>query len=188
MLFVNGTQRKERIEICKNCPVYVATTGSCGQPLHRIVNPTAEPVTLDGVTFKPCGCFISAKATLKISDCPAGRWPKIVSVETRKKIAEVIQRYETNKFINVEDRKYLTELLRDLDPRYTPSSCPACVRNELKNLSDALNFGEYVDDVIDQIFNDPVTDSNQLQPVTEIPPTISKFQQPKKKRTRKPKK
>lgn len=186
MFFVNGDQRKERLAICKACPVYNATTGSCGTPLHRIVNPFQAPVTIDGRTFKPCGCFISAKATLKISQCPAGKWPQLIPTETREKIKAILSSYEINRRINVEERKYLTELLQTIDPYYKPTNCAECVRAELKGFIEAFNFGEYVDEVVDEILGAeqaPAADLNTPTDLTapEVPPTIAKFQQISKK-------
>ena len=191
MFFVNGDQRKERLAICKACPVYNAVTGSCGTPLHRIVNPFQAPVTIEGRTFKPCGCFISAKATLKISQCPAGKWPNLISDETRKRIKALLDNYELNKRITVEERKQLTELLKTIDPYYKPTNCAECVRAELKTFIEAFNFGEYVDAIVDEIINTApeatALDVTAESPV-DLPPTISKFQQkPKKTRTRKKK-
>lgn len=191
MFFVNGDQRKERLAICKACPVYNAVTGSCGTPLHRIVNPFQAPVTIEGRTFNPCGCFISAKATLKISQCPAGKWPDLISSETRKRIKVLLDSYQVNRRINVEERKQLTELLQTIDPYYKPTNCAECVRAELKTFIEAFNFGEYVDEIVDEIIN-TAPEATALdvttEPPADLPPTISKFQQkPKKTRTRRKK-
>lgn len=195
MFFVLGQDRKDRIAICKACPVYNVITGSCGPFLHPLRNPNAEPVTIDGVTFKPCGCNIAAKASLKISACPAGKWSSLIPDKTRKRIKHFLDIYQLEKHLTVEQRKELIAELQSIDPTYRSTNCPACVRNELKGLIDAFNFGEYVDVILDDLaISTSELEPEPLSTVTpvenELPPSIAKFVEnaPKKRAKRKPNK
>lgn len=191
MFFVNGEQRKERIAICRACPVYVPTTGSCGQFLHPILNPNQAPATIDGVTFQPCGCNIAAKATLKISQCPANKWPLLLDAKVRDQIKQIVDDYVVNKRIDVANRKILTELLQKINPNYRPTNCGECVRNELRALGDALNFGAAMTTVLNDLatVEEPVP-AEQPNVINEVPPSIAKFvnNEPKKRAKRKPRK
>lgn len=51
-VFVNSSIQNDRMSICNNCEYFNSKTTQCRQ----------------------CGCFMSAKARLKTSSCPAGKW------------------------------------------------------------------------------------------------------------------
>lgn len=191
MFFVTGEQRKERIAICRACPLYVATTGSCGNFLHPLLYPKSEVVTIDGVVVKPCGCNIAAKATLKIAQCPANKWPLILDAKLRAQIKQIVDDYAVNRRIDVSNRKILTELLQKINPNYRPTNCGECVRNELRALADALNFGDVLDVIVDDLATlDEPAPTEQPSVINEVPPSIAKFvnNEPKKRAKRKPRK
>lgn len=45
---------EERMSICRACPEFISLTTQC----------------------KECGCIMKAKTTLKIAECPLGKWGK----------------------------------------------------------------------------------------------------------------
>lgn len=55
-IFASNEQRLERMQICQGCDRYREITRQC----------------------KECGCFMVLKTQLKVSDCPLGKWGKIV--------------------------------------------------------------------------------------------------------------
>lgn len=61
-----------RLDVCKSCPAYRATTESCGRLIVDALFP--EPVLIEGEEVRPCGCYLPLKVTMKHSQCPAGRW------------------------------------------------------------------------------------------------------------------
>ena len=144
MLLTNSEQRTARIDICKACPVYNATTTSCGPFLNKM-NPFNQPTELDGVTFRPCGCNIRAKASLKISQCPAGRWPVILSAKDRAKLLDIIAAAEKSAQMQKSDVDMVNEILQQIDPNYRMNiKCGSCVATDFKYLKDALSFGEVI--------------------------------------------
>lgn len=68
MLFVNGSVRRHRLDICASCEHYVSETKSCGTLGVDAVKDT-----------KTCGCFMPVKAKLKMAECPYGKWDAIVT-------------------------------------------------------------------------------------------------------------
>lgn len=69
---------KERLEICKQCPLYSKNTKGVKNLKYKF---------WDLVNFKKpfctvCGCEIKAKASEEMETCPEGKWPEIT--ETNK--------------------------------------------------------------------------------------------------------
>ncbi len=148
MLLTNAQQRQQRIEICKACPIYNATTTSCGPFLNKL-NPFNEPVEIDGVTFRPCGCNIRAKASLKISHCPGGRWPIILSKKDRARLLDIIAIADKTKQMQKEDIDHVNEILQQIDPNYRMNiRCGDCVARDFHYIKDALTFGEIIEQPI----------------------------------------
>ena len=122
MLFTTAQQRKERLDICMACPVYVSSTGSCG----KFMDLFQDNVTIDGVTFKPCGCHLRSKASLKHFDCPANKWPIIFTKKQLSILKDIAERATKQKFIVKEDRDMLSEIFHTQDPHFRGFSCSSC--------------------------------------------------------------
>lgn len=67
-----------RVDVCRTCPAFHATTESCGRLVVDALFP--EPVMIDGESVNPCGCRMTdfglwkGKASLKHAVCPANKW------------------------------------------------------------------------------------------------------------------
>lgn len=151
MLFTTAQQRKERLDICMACPVYVAKSSSCG----KFMDLFQDLVTIDGVTFKPCGCHLRAKASLKHFDCPAGKWPTIFSKKQLSILKDIAERATKQKFIVKEDRDMLNQIFQTEDPNFRGFSCSSC--------------GSQIFTTLDQLMQDMhngtvVVDSPQVTP------------------------
>jgi hypothetical protein len=48
----NKTKIEERMSICRACPEFISLTTQC----------------------KKCGCIMKAKTTLRLAECPIGKW------------------------------------------------------------------------------------------------------------------
>lgn len=145
MLFTTAQQRKERLDICMACPVYVSSTGSCG----KFMDLFQDHVTIDGVTFKPCGCHLRSKASLKHFDCPAGKWPTIFSKKQLSILKDIADRVTKQRFIVKEDRDTLNEIFQTQDPHFKGFSCSSCggeVFTVLDQLLKDMNNGTVVQD------------------------------------------
>ena len=145
MLFTTAQQRKERLDICMACPVYVSSTGSCG----KFMDLFQDHVTLDGVTFKPCGCHLRSKASLKHFDCPASKWPIIFSKKQLSILKDIADRVTKQRFIVKEDRDTLNEIFQTQDPHFKGFSCSSCggeVFTVLDQLLKDMNNGTVVQD------------------------------------------
>lgn len=75
LLGLNTDLSKQRMEICKACPIYSSRLGGlCNSNLY--LNPyTNEASTVKREGFiQGCGCRLSAKTTLPNASCPADKW------------------------------------------------------------------------------------------------------------------
>ena len=131
-----------RMVICRECPVYNSTTRTCGTPLNKL-NPFATPVTLDGVTFKPCGCFLDLKTKMTFQDCPGGRWPIVVDSEKKAQAKELVQSVKATNVLSDPQRKLLAEfdeLMKGSKGKV--SSCVPCVNKMIDDLHNQLKSEE----------------------------------------------
>ena len=146
MLFTTAAQRKERLDTCFACPVYVSSSGSCG----KFMDLFQDQVTLDGVTFKPCGCHLRSKASLKHFDCPAGKWSPIFNKKQLSILKDIAERATKQKFIVKEDRDMLNQIFQTEDPNFRGFSCSSCgsqIFSTLDQLLQDMHNGTVVVDI-----------------------------------------
>ena len=65
---------EERLQICKECPIYSSIRGICNSALW--LNPKTEEVseTPKNGYIRGCGCNIFFKTKSRSSHCIAGKW------------------------------------------------------------------------------------------------------------------
>lgn len=132
----------ERMHICIECPVYNSTTRTCGMPLNKL-NPFAQPVTLNGVTFKPCGCFLDLKTKMTFMNCPAKKWPQVVDPELVEQARQLVEEVKRTNVLSDSNRKLLTQLDTIMKGTNTKtSSCVPCVNKIIDELNNQLKREE----------------------------------------------
>ena len=57
-----------RYDICKSCPFFKKSTGTCGTLL------IGGKVNHEGGEISLCGCIVSEKTKYVGEECPAGKW------------------------------------------------------------------------------------------------------------------
>lgn len=71
----NSDISEERMEICKNCPLYTTRMGGmCNSKLW--LDPQTGDISLyerPGY-YKGCGCKLDFKTRVRSEECPAGKW------------------------------------------------------------------------------------------------------------------
>lgn len=132
----------KRMSICVECPAYRATTRTCGTPLNKL-NPLGETMTIDGVTFKPCGCFLEVKTKMTLSDCPAGKWEKIVDGSLIQDAQTLLFNAKKNGALNNDERTMLARLKSLMTGRNEKvTSCVSCVNQTIAQLNSQLKREE----------------------------------------------
>jgi len=132
----------KRMATCIECPAYNATTRTCGTPLNKL-NPLGETMTIDGVTFKPCGCFLDVKTKMTLSDCPAGRWEKVVDGSLIQDAQTLLFNAKKNGALNNDERTMLARLKSLMTGRNEKvTSCVTCVNQTIAELNKQLKREE----------------------------------------------
>ena len=75
LLGLNKDISKERLKICKQCPLYLEDYGGqCNPRLY--MNPKTKDVSLEKKDdyYKGCGCRLLAKTTIPNVVCPNEQW------------------------------------------------------------------------------------------------------------------
>lgn len=150
---------KNRMSICKSCPVYNETFQTCGKPLNRL-NPLNEPVVLNNKEFRPCGCFLPTKTQLTLWSCPAEQWEDVVE----KSLLQDIKSFLFQPSIKSQEKSRLKELYlfatgndvsREID------GCGSCgatfvnnLRNQFKDLPEATEIINQIEEKINVELND----------------------------------
>jgi len=133
-MMINTSDYEQRINICKECPVFNERYKTCGPPVNAI-NPFKKPHTLDGVVFKPCGCPVDHLASYAVTTCPAKRWPTITKQDWQMPTLEQIRAIRKRGTVVSGEMEHLFKLRREylgIKDNKSFTSCTPCM-NELLN-------------------------------------------------------
>jgi hypothetical protein len=142
-MLINENDYNARLDICKACPVFNEKFATCGPPTNAI-NPFKKRHTLDGVTFKPCGCPVAHLASYAVQDCPGKRWPKINAEkwkpEAMKFLQELKERGEKqyNTRMSAKEVSQVFELRKELlgkRDNKTFTNCGSCMKDLINTLT-----------------------------------------------------
>lgn len=137
MLFVKHNEYKRRLDICRTCKFFEASTQSCGT---LIVGDEVETeVLFRRKSIKLCGCVMPVKAKLAFASCPASKWEGVLSMD---------EQIEFKRFLLDAQRKGRIDAI-DLSKFYTfkdkatgayneRSTCGACVKKDIKTFLESM--------------------------------------------------
>ena len=132
----------KRMAICNECPAFNTTARTCGTPLNKL-NPLGNTMTIDGVTFKPCGCFLDVKTKMTLSDCPAGKWEKVIDGSLLEDAQTLLFNARKNGALNNDERTTLARLKSLMTGRSEKvTSCVTCVNQTIAELNKQLKREE----------------------------------------------
>ena len=132
----------KRMATCIECPAFNSTARTCGTPLNKL-NPLGEMMTIDGVTFKPCGCFLDIKTKMTLCDCPAGKWDKVVDASVIQDAKTLLQTAKERGAIEFKDRQLLANLKSLMTGKNEKvTSCVSCVNQTIAELNKQLKREE----------------------------------------------
>jgi hypothetical protein len=140
-MMINNSDFEARVKICKECPVYNKTFGTCGPPTNAI-NPFKQPHVLDGITFKPCGCPIDHLASYAVTNCPAQRWPVITKQDWQQPTLEQIRTIRKRGRLEPGEMKHLFKLRKEylgIKDGKSFTSCTPCMNKLLNQLEESLS-------------------------------------------------
>lgn len=137
MLFVRNNEYKRRLEICRTCKFFEASTQSCGT---LIVGDEVETeVLFRRKSIKLCGCVMPIKAKLAFATCPASKWSGVLTTEEQIEFKRFllesqakgrIDAIDLNKFYLFKDKATGTHNER--------TTCGACVRKDIATFLESM--------------------------------------------------
>jgi hypothetical protein len=182
-MMINSNDFEARVKVCKECPVYNKTFGTCGPPTNAI-NPFKQPHVLDGITFKPCGCPIDHLASYAVTDCPAQRWPVITKQDWLQPTLEEIRTIRKRGRLEPGEMKHLFKLRKEylgIKDNKSFTSCTPCMNKLLDQLEKQL-----LDDLAKAESAQALIQLTQVEltpePITEVTNTPQKKRRAKRKK------
>ena len=182
-MMIRPTDFEARVKICSSCPVFNVRYKTCGPPTNAI-NPFKQPHTLDGVTFKPCGCPVDHLASYAATDCPAKKWPILNEKEWKMPTLEHIREIKKRGRLQDGEMAKLFKLRREylgIKDGKSRTSCTPCMNDLInrleRSLEEDLKKAEQAQALI-ELTNVELTP----EPITEVTDTPQKKRRAKRKK------
>jgi hypothetical protein len=182
-MMINNSDFEQRLEICKACPVFNERYKTCGPPTNAI-NPFKKPHVLDGITFKPCGCPVDHLASYAVTDCPAKKWPTIITQDWQQPTLEQIRAIKKRGRLEPGEMKHLFKLRKEylgIRDNKSFTTCTPCMNKLLDQLEKQL-----LDDLAKAEQAQALIELTQVEltpePITEVTNTPQKKRRAKRKK------
>jgi len=149
---------KYRLGICQSCEFY-SDKGTCGTPVFGNV------ITYNGVTYRTCGCKMSAKVLFPALSCPIKKWDAVVTLSDTTKEKLKIFLGGLNPFrISREQLTELYSLASDVNGKHTQvTTCPECVQSVISDLKNMVRADDRVVEYSTEQENAQVNVENLIQ-------------------------
>ena len=137
MLFAKHNEYKRRLDICRACKFFEASTQSCG-PL--IVGADEEiEVKFKRKTIKLCGCVMPVKAKLAFASCPASKWDGVLSVEEQIEFKRFLLDMKAQGRLEQNDMlKFYSFKDKATGAFNERSTCPPCVKKDINSFLESM--------------------------------------------------
>jgi hypothetical protein len=137
MLFAKHNEYKRRLDICRACKFFEASTQSCG-PL--IVGAEEEiEVKFKRKTIKLCGCVMPVKAKLAFASCPASKWDGVLSIEEQIEFKRFLLDMKAQGRLEQNDMlKFYSFKDKATGAFNERSTCPPCVKKDINSFLESM--------------------------------------------------
>lgn len=138
MLFVKHNEYKRRLDICRACKFFEATTQSCGT---LIVGDEVETeVLFRRKSIKLCGCVMPVKAKLAFASCPASKWEGVLTLEEQIEFKRFLLDAQKKGRIDAIDLSKFYQFKDKATGAYNErSTCGACVKKDIKTFLESMS-------------------------------------------------
>jgi len=138
MLFAKSNEYKHRLEICRTCKFFEASTQSCG-PL--IVGAEEEiEVLFRKKSIKLCGCVMPIKAKLAFASCPASKWNGVLSLEEQIEFKRFLLDMKAQGRLEQKDMLRFYSFKDEATGAFNErSTCPPCVKKDINTFLESMN-------------------------------------------------
>ena len=138
MLFAKHNEYKRRLDICRACKFFEATTQSCGTLIVGDEVETTE-VLFRRKSIKLCGCVMPVKAKLAFASCPASKWDGVLSVEEQIEFKRFLLDMKAQGRLEQNDMlkfyKFKDKATGAFNER---STCPPCVKKDINSFLESM--------------------------------------------------
>jgi hypothetical protein len=137
MLFAKSNEYKRRLDICRTCKFFEASTQSCGQ---LIVGDEVETeVLFRKKSIKLCGCVMPIKAKLAFASCPASKWNGVLSMEEQIEFKRFLLDMKAQGRLEQKDMlKFYSFKDKATGAFNERSTCPPCVKKDINTFLDSM--------------------------------------------------
>jgi hypothetical protein len=137
MLFAKHNEYKRRLDICRACKFFEASTQSCG-PLIIGADEEIE-VKFRKKSIKLCGCVMPVKAKLAFASCPASKWDGVLSVEEQIEFKRFLLNMKAQGRLEQKDMlKFYSFKDKATGAFNERSTCPPCVKKEINSFLESM--------------------------------------------------
>jgi len=137
MLFAKSNEYKRRLEICRTCKFFEASTQSCGQ---LIVGDEVETeVLFRRKSIKLCGCVMPIKAKLAFASCPASKWEGVLSLEEQIEFKRFLLDMKAQGRLEQKDMLSFYSFKDKATGAFNErSTCPPCVKKDINTFLESM--------------------------------------------------
>ena len=137
MLFAKHNEYKRRLDICRACKFFEASTQSCG-PLIIGADEEIE-VKFKRKSIKLCGCVMPVKAILAFASCPASKWDGVLSVEEQIEFKRFLLDMKAQGRLEQKDMlKFYSFKDKATGAFNERSTCPPCVKKDINSFLESM--------------------------------------------------
>jgi len=138
MLFAKSNEYKRRLEICRTCKFFEASTQSCG-PLIVGDEVETNEVLFRKKSIKLCGCVMPIKAKLAFASCPASKWDGVLSMEEQIEFKRFLLDMKAQGRLEQKDMLRFYSFKDKATGAFNErSTCPPCVKKDINTFLESM--------------------------------------------------
>lgn len=135
MITIKAPEYNKRLEICRACPHFVESSGSCGTFLK------GDLITVKGrkKKIRTCGCVMRIKAKLTWASCPINSWEGYITKATIKAVEALLKSLDEKPILKADKiQDFFDTYNKAFNKNKQVTNCVGCVKEMIKEMKDAL--------------------------------------------------